>query len=85
MSTSEFNGTIDNVGTFVGLTNATANINLAYSGSLGEGFTDGSNFTEFFAGGLNGFAADLGFNYQLKDENAGIKLMPGHRLKTLAL
>ena len=83
MSTSEFSGTIENAGPFVGLTDATAKINLAYSGSLGEGFTDSSNFTEFFAGGLNGFAADLGFNYQLKDENGGYKVNAGVSVKNL--
>src|SRR5690606_29176729 len=58
---------------------ASANVNFAYSGSLANGFTDTENYTEFFAGGLNGFAADFGANYQWLDEetkkykiNAGI-------------
>ena len=64
------------------LKNASTSINVAYSGSLADGFTDAGNFTDFFAGGLNGFSTDLGFNYQLKDQqndgkyilNAGLSL-----------
>lgn len=61
-------GTGDNAGDAV-LRNASTSINVAYSGSLADGFTDAGNFTDFFAGGLNGFSTDLGFNYQLKDQN----------------
>lgn len=63
----QFNGRVDNLADQVYLNDASANINIAYSGSLAEDFTDSGNFTEFFAGGLNGFAADFGVNYQLKD------------------
>ena len=52
------------------LTDANANLNLAYSGSLADGFTDFSNYTDFFSGGLNGFATDLGINYRWKDTNS---------------
>ncbi len=45
-------------------------MNFAYSGSLANGFTDNDNYTKFFAGGLNGLSADIGVNYQWKnDEN----------------
>lgn len=63
----QFRGRIDNINDNVYLNDASANINIAYSGSLAEDFTDSGNFTDFFAGGLNGFAADIGVNYQLKD------------------
>lgn len=61
-------GTGANAGDAV-LTDANTSINVAYSGSLADGFTDAGNFTDFFAGGLNGFTTDIGFNYQLKDQN----------------
>lgn len=61
-------GTGANTGDAV-LTDANTSINVAYSGSLADGFTDAGNFTDFFAGGLNGFTTDIGFNYQLKDQN----------------
>ncbi|OIQ16922.1 MAG: hypothetical protein BM557_09235 [Flavobacterium sp. MedPE-SWcel] len=69
MGASEFRGTVqNNLGT-VTLTDASAQVNLAYSGSLAGDFSESENFTEFFAGGLNGFATDLGINYQLKSVN----------------
>lgn len=63
----QLRGRIDNVADVVYLKDADASVNIAYSGSLAEDFTDSGNFTKFFAGGLNGFAADFGVNYQLKD------------------
>lgn len=83
MSASQFSGTIENAGPFVGLTNASANINLAYSGALGDSFNDSGNFSEFFAGGLNGIAVDLGVNYQWKDENGGYKLNAGASVRNI--
>jgi hypothetical protein len=67
----QFRGRIDNIADQVYLNDASASINIAYSGSLAEDFTDSGNFTDFFAGGLNGFAADIGVNYQLKDIISG--------------
>jgi hypothetical protein len=67
---SNFTGTVTNNLGDVALTDASAELNFAYSGSLANGFTDNSNYTQFFAGGLNGFSTDIGFNYQWKsDEN----------------
>lgn len=83
MSVSQLNGTIEYAGPLVGLTDATANINLAYSGALGDSFTDSGNFSEFFAGRLNGFAADLGANYQWKNENGGYKINAGAAVKNI--
>ncbi|KOS04977.1 hypothetical protein AM493_02170 [Flavobacterium akiainvivens] len=75
-------GIVINNNNDVALTNATASLNFAYSGSLANGFDDSSNYTKFFAGGLNGFGADIGVNYQLKSStdpgryfiNAGLSL-----------
>ncbi|ESU18928.1 hypothetical protein FCR2A7T_23340 [Flavobacterium cauense R2A-7] len=50
------------------LYNATANVNFSYSGSLANSYNDNSNYTNLFAGGLNGVGADFGFNYQWKEK-----------------
>ena len=50
------------------LYNATANVNFSYSGSLANSYNDNSNYTNLFAGGLNGIGADFGFNYQWKEK-----------------
>lgn len=52
------------------LTDASANLNFAYSGSLADGFTDWKNYTDFFSGGINGFSTDIGINYRWKDQNS---------------
>lgn len=85
MGASNLTGTITNNNGDVALTDANAELNFAYSGSLANGFTDSSNFNKFFAGGLNGFSTDVGFNYQWKDpENEdGYLLNGGISLKNL--
>lgn len=82
MSIDQLNGTLVTTPNDVLLTDATAYVNFAYSGSLADAdFSDVSNYTGFFAGGLNGFATDLGVNYQWLDEetkqykiNAGLSV-----------
>ncbi|AXG74519.1 hypothetical protein DVK85_09840 [Flavobacterium arcticum] len=66
MGVSKFEGTIENNFGDVTLTDAHAELNFAYSGSLAGDFSESDNFTEFFAGGLNGFSTDIGVNYQWK-------------------
>lgn len=84
MAASEFQGTIVNAAGNVNLTDASAMVNVAYSGSLAGDYNDNSNFTQFFAGGLNGFAADLGINYQWKDmEDGGYRLNAGISVRNL--
>lgn len=84
MSADRFSGTFTRVGSEVYLTDAQANVNLSYSGSLAEDFSDSSNFSQFFAGGLNGFAADLGITYQWKDKvNGGDILNAGISMRNL--
>ena len=68
LGVSNLNGEVYNVGTDVYLTNATAQVNIAYSGSLANNYSDSSNYGKLFAGGLNGFALDLGANYQWKQK-----------------
>lgn len=48
------------------LTNATAEVNIAYSGNLANSFENNSNYSNFFSEGLNGFGTEIGVNYQLK-------------------
>jgi len=85
MSASNFQGSIRNEGAQLYLTDAQANLNFAYSGSLGDNFTDSSNFTKFFAGGLNGFSTDIGVNYQWLDNQKedGYMINAGLSVKNL--
>lgn len=91
MSADKFRGKLDVITDFesedfgdVIVYDAFANLNIAYSGSLGEGFTDAGNFSDFFGGGLNGFATDLGFNYQWKDTtDTGYRINAGLALRNM--
>ena len=62
----KFNGTIVNTVTNHDLTDTQANLNIAYSGPIADGFTDANNFNDFFSSGINGYAVDLGFNFKIK-------------------
>jgi hypothetical protein len=66
---SAFKGTVSKVGTDVYLNNATAGLNIAYSGNLGNSFTDFSDYSKSIFGGLNGFVGDIGVSYQRKDKS----------------
>lgn len=85
MSADKFRGTIINSGGDTNLTNAQANLNFAYSGSLANDFTDTGNYTDFFAGGLNGFSTDIGVNYQWLDpaDDTSYKINAGLSVKNL--
>jgi hypothetical protein len=85
MSADRFSGIVtrDLTGN-VELTDAYANLNIAYSGSLAEDFSDSSNYSQFFAGGLNGFGADLGVSYQWKNPEDGTqKLNAGLAIRNI--
>lgn len=62
----KFNGTIINTPGNHNLTNTQANLNIAYSGPIADGFTDADNFSNFFSSGINGYAVDLGVNFKIK-------------------
>lgn len=68
LGVSNLEGDVTNVLGNVNLTNATAQVNIAYSGSLANNYNDASNYSKFFAGGLNGVGADIGVNYQWKQK-----------------
>jgi hypothetical protein len=65
------------------LSNATADINIAYTGGLANSFTNTSDYTKSLFGNLNGMAADLGINYQLKGAGKSYKLKIGAAVKNI--
>jgi hypothetical protein len=65
------------------LSNANADINIAYTGGLANSFSNTSDYTKSLFGNLNGMAADLGINYQLKGAGKSYKLKIGAALKNI--
>ncbi len=64
---SNLNGTInENASGAYLTTNSPATLNIAYSGNLADSFTNFDDYSKSIFGGLNGFAGDIGFNYQWK-------------------
>lgn len=64
---SNLNGTvIENASGAYLTTSSPATLNIAYSGNLAESFTNFNDYSQSIFGGLNGFAGDIGFNYQWK-------------------
>ena len=79
----KFNGRItDNLGNLQ-LTNVNANLNIAYTGSLGNEFTNTSDYTKSVFGNLQGIATDIGVNYQLLGSGKNYKLKIGAALKNI--
>lgn len=80
---SELSGSITKVGgdSFL-TTDAPASLSIAYSGNLANSFTDSENYTKSIFGGFNGFAGDLGVNYQLKKDNK-YKLNVGFSIRNI--
>ncbi|PWA03870.1 DUF5723 family protein [Flavobacterium psychrotolerans] len=79
-----FNGTIttENTGDLI-LSDANANMNIAYSGSLADNFTNTNDYTKSIFGNLKGMATDVGIDYQLKDGNNSYKLKVGAAIKNM--
>lgn len=75
-------GTFTNIGNNVYLNNATADINIAYSGSLANNFDNVSDYSKSLFGSLNGAAVDFGVNYQRKTAG-GYKLNVGASFRNL--
>jgi hypothetical protein len=65
------------------LSNANADINIAYTGGLANSFSNTSDYTNSLFGNLNGMAADLGINYQLKGAGKSYKLKIGAAVKNI--
>lgn len=87
LGADKFQGTITNNLGDVNLTNATANLNISYSGDLAGDFTEFDNYASSLFGKLNGFATDLGLNYQWKDmlddDNENYKLNVGLAVRNI--
>jgi hypothetical protein len=77
LGASAFEGTITNTAGDLRLNNATARVNIAYSGSLANDFTSASDYFESLWGGLNGIATDIGVDYQWKGSDNKYKLKVG--------
>lgn len=77
LGASAFEGTITNTAGDLRLNNATARVNIAYSGSLANDFTNASDYFESLWGGLNGIATDIGVDYQWKGSDNKYKLKVG--------
>ncbi|NNT72182.1 hypothetical protein HKT18_08160 [Flavobacterium sp. IMCC34852] len=77
---SNLDGTVTENATGAYLTtNSPATLNIAYSGNLADSFTNFDDYSKSIFGGLNGFAGDIGFNYQWKKGkdyklNAGLSI-----------
>jgi hypothetical protein len=67
----------------VELSNANASLNIAYTGGLANSFSNTSDYTKSLFGNLNGMAADLGINYQLKGAGKSYKLKIGAAVKNI--
>lgn len=69
-SASNLQGTIQNTLGDIELVNASAQVNLAYSGFLGDDFNNSDNFSNFYKQGINGVAADIGGTYTFKQADS---------------
>ncbi len=83
MGAESFRGTVVQSAGQAYLTDTYTNLNFSYSGSLAGSFDNFSDYAKTVYGGLNGFATDIGVNYQWQGEkndknnyrlNAGIAL-----------
>jgi hypothetical protein len=79
----KFQGRItNNLGNLV-LTNATANLNIAYTGNLGNDFTNFNDYTNSVYGNLKGVATNIGIDYQLLGSNKNYKIKIGASIKNI--
>ena len=81
---SELDGTITQVGGSAFLTtNSPATLNIAYSGSLADSFSNFDDYTKSVFGGLNGVATDIGITYQWKDGKSKYKIKGGASVRNI--
>lgn len=80
---NNFTGDIINDANGTRLTNTNSTLNLAYSGNFGDSFNETSSYTKALFGGLNGFATDLGVDYQLLNEDKSYKLKVGASVRNI--
>jgi hypothetical protein len=75
-------GTLTNYPDGIYLNDASANINIAYSGNLANNFDNVNDYSKSLFGNLNGLATDFGINYQRKSSN-GYKLNAGASIRNI--
>jgi len=78
-----FRGTIYDTAGQLTLNNAYANLNIAYSGSLANDFSNTSDYTKSLFGNLNGVAVDFGVDYQMKNDDGSYRLKAGASVKNI--
>lgn len=83
LGVDRFEGTLVQTANGIELTDASAGLNISYAGKLADDFTETSNYTKSLFGSLNGFAVDLGVNYQLKDQTNDYKINAGVAFKNM--
>lgn len=64
-------------------TNTPATLNIAYSGNLADSFTNFNDYSKSIFGGLNGFAGDIGVNYEWKDGKDNYKIKAGAAIRNI--
>ena len=80
----DLNGTITQNATGAYLTtNQPASLNIAYSGNLADSFTNFTDYSKSIFGGLNGFAGDVGVNYEWKDGKSNYKIKAGAAIRNI--
>lgn len=84
MGIGNFQGTISNDASSgdLLLTDAVADVNFAYSGSLSQSFSETKQYTRSIYGNMDGLAADIGVDYQIKKGNS-YKLKVGASIMNL--
>ncbi len=83
VGTGNFRGTITENSGVLYLSDATANLNIAYSGNLAGNFNNTNDYSKSFFGNLNGMATDIGVDYQLKGTGKSYKLKIGAAMKNI--
>lgn len=79
----KFQGTVTTGLNEAYLSDTNATINIAYSGSLANSFTNFSDYTSSVFGNLNGVATDIGVNYQLKNGTEKYKVNAGMSIRNM--
>ncbi|CAM4112790.1 hypothetical protein FLAN108750_10885 [Flavobacterium antarcticum] len=80
---NKFNGDIRQDSNGLSLTNAASTLNIAYSGNFGASFSETSDYFKSIFGGLNGFATDLGVDYQWLKEDKTYRLKAGAAFRNI--
>ncbi len=81
---SQLDGTITQNATGAYLTtNSPATLNVAYSGNLGNSFSNFNDYSKSIFGSLNGFAGDIGVNYEWKDGKSNYKIKGGLAIRNI--